>query len=171
MIKKKSSVWYWRLCSSPESWWTRSLASPQMRSLPNHPMLLLKKLKENMTNIYMFQPSKVIYLHCRGSFKRCAYLAQWRRGAPRTRWLDCCFLAPALSPAGGKSVNSTEQWCVLRIFVKRNISHHFAPWSSPSRLTHLVGADSTKHLSVSLHLLQLVSGCRTEWSWFDLELI
>lgn len=55
-----------------------------------------------------------------------AYLVQWCRGAPRTQWLGCCFLAPALYPAGKKkSVKTSQHSWTVRIIVQRTIYHTF----------------------------------------------
>lgn len=101
-----------------------------------------------------------------------AYLVQWCRAARRTQWLDCCFWAPAFYPAGiGSLLISNYRAALCATFLSREISYLFDCCVSPCLLAHLVGTYSTKHLSVSLHLQQFSSFCRTKGSWFDLELI
>lgn len=65
----------------------------------------------------------------------------------------------------------TPQSYVVCIIAKIMIAYLFVYCSFPPLLAHLVWAGSTEHLSVFLHLHQLSSGCRTEGSRFDLELI
>lgn len=168
--------------SSPGSRGSRSLVLPQTHSLPNPPMRLLKRLegkKSVSARLNHRNAGLSIYTWCLDTCTTfiwiMIYLVWWCRGAPRTQWLDCCFLAPTLYPADTKkkkkSVRTPKQSYVFWIVVKRNVSCLFAHGSSPPRLAHLAGADSAKHFWFSLHLHQLGSGCRTEGPWFDLELI
>lgn len=54
---------------------------------------------------------------------------------------------------------------------KANISNRFVCDSVRPFLPHLVGTNTIKRFSVSLHLDELSSVCRTRRAWFDLELI
>lgn len=89
----------------------------------------------------------------------CAYLVQLRTGTQRTERRGCCSVAPAIYPAGRTDFISPSKLhkavVDMVISVNRNMSYLLVDCCPAHLLSHLVGADSTKHSPVSVRLHRL----------------